>query len=233
MVRSSILSQKCFIRGIKILKWKRSEELFTLDTEKGALLIIDMQNFSCSPIGRDPLPNIEETIQQINRLADFCRKQSIPIIWVRHNFTITNSLNNSGLFGLFHDEKSMSTITNLDKGTEIYAAMHFDSTKDHVVFKNRYSAFLSDPPELHTLLKKLNKYQLWVTGIAANVCVESTLRDAMQLDYEVILVSDGTTATSDTALVNTLENTYHFFGDVRTTSDIIQTLEDHTSIKRI
>lgn len=67
---------------------------------------------------------------------------------------------------------------------------------------------------------------MWITGIAANVCVESTLRDAMQLDYEVILISDGTTATSDTAL-NTLENTYNFFGDVYTASDIIQTLEDY------
>ena len=214
------------------MNWKRPEKLFTLDTEKAALVIIDMQNFSCSPIGRDPLPNIDTTIQQINRLADFCRKLKIPIIWVRHNFSITDSLNNFGLFGLFHDEKSMSTITNLDKGTEIYAAMHFDSTQDHVVFKNRYSAFLSDPPELHTLLKKLNKHQLWVAGIAANVCVESTLRDAMQLDYEVILISDGTTATSDTALENTLENTYHFFGDVRTASDIIQVFEDHISTKK-
>ncbi len=55
----------------------------------------------------------------------------------------------------------------------------------------------------------------------------------MQLDYEVILVSDATTATSDMALENTLENTYHFFGDVRTTSDIIQTFEGKTSTKRI
>ena len=96
-------------------------------------------------------------IQQINHLVDFCREFNIPIIWIRHNVTISDTLNNSGLFALFHDEKSMSTITNLDKGTEIYAAMHFDSTQDHIVFKNRYSAFLSDPPELHTLLKKLNK----------------------------------------------------------------------------
>ncbi len=207
--------------------------LFAPDARKAAFVVIDMQNFSCSPVGRDPLPNIDTTIQQINRLSDFCRKIQVPIIWVRHNITITDTLNNSGFFTLFHDDKSMSTIANFDKGTDIYAAMHFDSTQDHIVFKNRYSAFLSDPPELHTLLKKLDKHQLWIAGIAANVCVESTLRDAMQLDYEVILVSDGTTATSDTALENTLENTYHFFGDLHATSDIIQAFEDHISTKRI
>jgi len=45
---------------------------------------------------------------------------------------------------------------------------------------------------------------------ANNICVESTLRDAMQLDYEVILVSDGTTATDDILRESTLANTYHF-----------------------
>ncbi len=118
----------------------------------------------------------------------------------------------------------MGDIANHEKGTDIYAAMHFESRQDYVVLKNRYSAFLSDPPELHTLLKRLEKSQLLIAGVAANVCVESTPRDAMQLDYEVTLVSDGTTATNNAVLESTLENTYHFFGDVRTTENIISHL---------
>ena len=208
-------------------QWKRPENLFLLNEQKAAFIIIDMQNFSCTPIGRDPLVRIDTIIQQINKLADFCRELHIPVIWVRHNLTMTNLQDDSGLFKLFHDKNHMNNIINLDKGTEIYAAMHFDSIQDHIVFKNRYSAFLSDPPELDTLLKKLKKNQLLVAGVAANVCVESTLRDAMQLDYEVILVSDGITATDDAMLKSTLENTYRFFGDVRMVSDIIHVFEDN------
>ena len=205
-------------------QWKRPENLFVLDVEKAALVIIDMQNFACVPIDREPLPRIDTVIQQINHLVDFCRETSIPIIWVQHNFTITDKLDNSGLFPLFHNKEHIDNIANHEKGTDIYAAMHFESRQDYVVFKNRYSAFLANPPELHTLLKRLEKRQLLIAGVAANVCVESTLRDAMQLDYEVILISDGTTATDDMLLENTLENTYHFFGDVRTTENIISHL---------
>ena len=209
-------------------QWKRPENLFVLDSKKAALVIIDMQNFTCAPIGREPLPHIDTVIQQINHLVDFCRETSIPIIWVQHNFTITDRVDNSGLLPLFHNKELMGNIANHKKGTDIYAAMHFESRQDYVVLKNRYSAFLSDPPELHTLLKRLKKRQLLIAGVAANVCVESTVRDAMQLDYEVILVSDGTTATDDMLLESTLENTYHFFGDVLTLSSIIQKLEDQT-----
>jgi len=217
------------IKGVAMIKqWKRPENLFLLNAQKAAFVIIDMQNFSCAPIGRDPLPHIEIVIQQINKLADFCRELHIPVIWVRHNLTMTNLRDDCGLFKLFHDKNHMNNTINLDKGTEIYAAMHFDSIQDHIVFKNRYSAFLSDPPELDTLLKKLKKNQLLVAGVVANVCVESTLRDAMQLNYEVILVSDGITAINDAALENTLSNTYSFFGDVRTAQNIIQVFEGYT-----
>lgn len=42
----------------------------------------------------------------------------------------------------------------------------------------------------------------------------------MQLDYEVILISDGTTVPDDEALKNTLTNTRLFFGDVQTADEI-------------
>ena len=78
-------------------------------------------------------------------------------------------------------------------------------------------------------LKALGRTQLLVAGIAANVCVESTIRDAMQLDYEVILVSDGTTASDEGALQNTLTNTRLFFGDVRTADEIAASLMKNSS----
>jgi ureidoacrylate peracid hydrolase len=114
---------------------------------------------------------------------------------------------------------------NLCQGTEIYREMDVDYSHDHVVFKNRYSAFLSNPPELRDKLEALGRKQLLIAGIAANVCVESTLRDAMQLDYEVILVSDGTTSPDEAALQNTLTNTRLFFGDVQITDEIAVNLK--------
>ena len=207
-----------------VRQWKRPENLFVLDPQKTAFVVIDMQNFSCAPEGGDPLPGINKVITQINRLADFCREKDIPVIWVRHNITSAGTTDDAGLYSLFHDRGHTKSAMDLGKGTEIYAGMHFDPTRDHVVLKNRYSAFLSKPPVLREKIDALKKRQLIFAGVAANVCVESTVRDAMQFDYEIVLVSDGVTAANDALLEGTLTNTRLFFGDVRTAEEIMREL---------
>lgn len=209
---------------IVIKQWKRPERLFALSSQKAAFVIIDMQNFSCAPAAGDSLPRISEAITRINQLADFCREKGIPVIWVRQNITSTGTLDDAGLYPLFHDKRHTKSIMNRCVGTEIYSGMHLDPARDHVVFKNRYSAFLSNPPELREKVDSLKRTQLIIAGVAANVCVESTVRDAMQLDYEVVLVSDGITAAPDALLESTLANTRLYFGDVRTSAEVMEAL---------
>jgi ureidoacrylate peracid hydrolase len=209
-------------------KWNRPKNLFVLSATKAAFVIIDMQNFSCAP-SNGAMPCISEVIMQINRLADFCRTVRVPVIWVRQNITVNTTGDNAGLYPAFHDRSHLENLCNESKGTEIFSEMHFNPFVDYVVFKNRYSAFRSNPPELHEKLDSLKRTQLIVAGIAANVCVESTVRDAMQLDYEVVLVSDGITTFDKTLLESTLKNTMLFFGDVRTTEEVTEALREHAS----
>ena len=205
------------------------ENRFVLDAPKASLVIIDMQNFSCAPENGEVLPHLNQVITQINKLADFSRQIGIPVIWVRHNINITTDQDgtDAGLYPVFHNMTQVKSASNRSNGTEIYPLMHFDPASDYVVYKNRYSAFRSNPPELRKKLESLNRTQLIVTGIAANVCVESTLRDAMQLDYEVVLVSDGVTAINETLLESTLMNTRLFFGDVRITKEVMEALSQN------
>ena len=188
-----------------------------------------MQNSSCVPSGESPLPHIREVIDNINLLADFCRGKGIPVVWVRHSIRSRGNSNDAGLYTLFHQETRIQDMMNRSRGTELFPDMHFSPSNDHVVFKNRYSAFLSKPPELEQKLELLRKSQILVAGIAANACVESTVRDAMQLDYEVVLVSDCTTAADESLLSNTLENTSRFFGDVLSTREVIEALSGNPS----
>ncbi len=192
-----------------------------LDPNKAVLVIIDMQKFSCAVEDESLRLALDQVVLHINRLAGVCRKLNIPIIWVRHNLHSTEHGNDGGFFQLFHDKNRTRSVMDYSEGTEIFSEMEVNAARDHVVFKNRYSAFLANPPELQHKLTELGRQQLLITGIAANVCVESTLRDAMQLDYEVILVSDGTIGTDETSYQNTIRNTQLFFGDVRSSDDII------------
>lgn len=203
----------------------RPIHLFRLHTSKAALVIIDMQNFSCGPSGEPAMPGIASAVARTNNLADHCRSLGVPVIWVRQNITCGPKGDTGGLYGAFHDKDHVRSICNRGKGTEIFRGMHFDPVKDHVVFKNRYSAFLSDPPELRQELDRLKRTQLIIAGVAANVCVESTARDAMQLDYEVTLVADATTSPDTTLLKNTLKNIALFFGDVRSTNEVVEELK--------
>ena len=209
----------------------RPMHLFRLDASRAALVIIDMQNFSCAPSGGQTMPGINDTMVQTNKLADFCRSLGVPVIWVRQNVTCGQSGDNGGLYRAFHDKDHVKNICNKGTGTEIFRDMHFDPAKDHVVFKNRYSAFLSNPPELRQALDKLKRTQLIVVGVAANVCVESTVRDAMQLDYEVTVVADATTSPDKTLLRSTLKNIIFFFGDVRSTKEVMDELRNSSARK--
>jgi len=203
----------------------RQMYLFRLDPSKAVFVVIDMQNFSCAPSQGAAMTDIGKITSEINRLAAFCRSANVPVIWVRHNITAGPAGNDAGLYSAFHEATRLKDLYNEGKGTEVFPRMRFDPSADHVVFKNRYSAFLSDPPELRRKLEQLGRTQLIVAGIAANVCVESTVRDAMQLDYEVTLAADGVATFDQALLKSTLKNTMLFFGDVLTTEEIMDGLK--------
>lgn len=98
------------------------------------------------------------------------------------------------------------------------------SPRDVKVNKGRFAAFIPGTCDLHSLLQQRGIDTLIVTGTVTNVCCESTARDAMQLNYKVVFVSDGTAAFSDRAHNATLENMWLMFADVMTTEEVIATI---------
>lgn len=90
-----------------------------------------------------------------------------------------------------------------------------------IVTKHRYSGFIGT--DLQLILRSIGATQLAFAGFAANVCVESTLRDAYMLDFEVTLLNDATAgAFSSEELAGTVENVRKFFGDVLTTEEWLE-----------
>ncbi len=60
-----------------------------------------------------------------------------------------------------------------------------------------------------------------MTGTVANVCCESSAREASTLGYRVIMVADANAARVDADLSATLYTIYRSFGDVRPTIDLL------------
>ena len=67
-----------------------------------------------------------------------------------------------------------------------------------------------------------------VCGTATNVCCDSTARDGMFLDYEVIMVSDGCAAGTDEEHSAALLTFLLLFGDVMTADDVIATVQQNS-----
>jgi ureidoacrylate peracid hydrolase len=89
---------------------------------------------------------------------------------------------------------------------------------DIVVPKTRYSGFFNT--NIDSMLRARGIRNIVFTGIATNVCVESSLRDAFHLEYFGIVLEDATHAAGpDFAQKAALYNIETFFGWVSTVAD--------------
>ena len=56
------------------------------------------------------------------------------------------------------------------------------------LLKNRYSALIAGSSALERLLRSLDIDTILIAGTKTNVCCEATARDAMMLDFKVVMV---------------------------------------------
>lgn len=92
---------------------------------------------------------------------------------------------------------------------------------EFILNKTTFSAFASTG--LERTLRHLGIETLVVGGVATNVCVEATARDAVDLGYQVILVDDACAAYSPESHEAALLN-FQGFGRVRLADEVLALL---------
>ena len=191
------------------------------DASKTAFLVVDMQNFYVAEVD-----TAKSIVPNINRLAAACREQAVPVIWVV--MTLADKVGGPSQWSLYHDyfftdAKGNNHLTQLSpghNGHELYPDLDFRES-DLMVHKKRFSPFITGSSDLHERLQGMGIENLLVAGTATNMCSESTARDAMMLDYKVVMVEDANAARYDDDHLAGLTSFYQSFGDVRTTDDAI------------
>jgi ureidoacrylate peracid hydrolase len=97
---------------------------------------------------------------------------------------------------------------------------------DLIVNKTRYDGFCGTP--LDSMLRTRGIRTLFFTGIATNVCVESTLRAAFFLDYWPVLLCDATMQAGPALLQEaTIRNVELALGWTLSSSEFLQTASQH------
>jgi ureidoacrylate peracid hydrolase len=198
-----------------------------LDARRTALIVIDMQNAFVAKGAPVEVPAARAIVPALNRLTTELRKQRVPIIWVCHQ-NEANGRDWERFFGTFvapqARQRAAQALTAGDPLQRLYGELNV-TPGDLATTKNRYSALIGQSSDLGTMLKQHAIDTLLIAGTKTNVCCECTARDAMMLDYKVVMLSDCTAALSDAEHLATLENVIQQFGDVMTSDEVLQILK--------
>ena len=197
-----------------------------VELRKCAVVVVDMQNAFASKGGMldvagVDISNAPRVVSSIKTVVNAARQASVPIVYVQMGYK--PDLSNSGGPNSpnWHKELAIHLMrcrpelkgTLLTEGTWDFAIVEELNPEpgDLVVIKTRYSGFAGTT--LDSQLRTRGIRYLFFVGIATNVCVESTLRDAYFHDYWPILIADGAMPAGPATLHEaTLFNVENFFG---------------------
>lgn len=163
---------------------------FQIDPARTALINVDMQRcfVEGSPLAS---PDGLALAERVNRLSAACREAGSTVVhtrgWLRRDGS------NLGIVGELVPPFIYNLYTEGAPTAEIHDAVVVEA-RDVILDKPRYGAFTGTA--LDGILRAKGIEAIIVSGIATNICCETTAREASQLDFRVFFLSDGT-ATSE------------------------------------
>lgn len=164
-----------------------------------------------------------EVVPILKRLIEFCRKVKIPIFYsqaVREESGIDLLTRSHRILPKSREEriKRRPICIRGSWDAEIVDELK-PSLDDHVVIKRRDSIF--QDTEVEVWLRSLGIDSIIFSGIDTSICVESSLRDAFNHGYDILLISDATASNNLDHYNSTLDNIRNYYGLVMNIDELI------------
>lgn len=213
-----------------------------VDPARAAILVVDMQNAFASKGGMFDLSGIDiggarQVITILREVLDAARSARIQVVYLQMGYDA--KLTTSGgpespnwqkelalLLMRRRPELKGKVLTQGQWDWEVVEELG-PHPEDLVVNKTRYSGFYGTP--LDSILRTRGIRTLFFAGIATNVCVESTLRDAFFLDYWPILLTDASMQAGPPILQQaTVLNVENYLGWTLSSSEFLQAVSEHS-----
>jgi nicotinamidase-related amidase len=131
-----------------------------------AVLVIDMQHALCT--GPEEAWDIERVIANVNAIVTRARRLGLPVIMIQH-------------------EDDSGPLVYGTEGWEIDERVSTDPS-DLRLQKRTCDSFLGT--QLHPFLERQGVRRLVVCGLQTDFCIDTTVRRALGLGYDVTLVAD-------------------------------------------
>jgi ureidoacrylate peracid hydrolase len=208
-------------------------EALSFKPSETAVIVVDMQNAYLSPGGYVDLAGFDITgsagaIAGTARVLAAARAAGVTVIYFQNGWDPDYVEAGGPGSPNWHKSNALKTMrarpdlagTLLARGTWDYAIVDELAPQpgDIVIAKTRYSGFFNT--NIDSVLRARGIRTLVFTGVATNVCVESSLRDAFHLEYFGVVLEDATHHLGpDFIQQAALYNIEKFFGWVSTTAD--------------
>ncbi|WP_394532385.1 isochorismatase family protein [Priestia aryabhattai] len=177
-----------------------------VDFTKTALVLIDLQK-GIVPIGGDEI--VEKSVQLVNRF----REQNGFISFVRVDFQ-----DGKDALTPETDQKPSAPQERPTDWAEFDPRLNVQET-DYIVTKRQWGAFFGTDLDLQ--LRRRGIDTIVLCGIATNIGVESTAREAFQYGYNQIFITDAMATFTKEEHEATLSYIFPKIGKLRTTQQFL------------
>ncbi len=198
-----------------------------IDPAKTALVVVDMQVAFVESGKPSEVSHAKDIVPNINRLAAGLRATGGTVVWIVSAFDENIATDwSSFIGGTYKKEHAERVVGQLREGADGHRLWPDMDRQlgDMTVTKNRFSAFLPGASDLAEQLRERGIENVLITGTLTNVCCESSARDAMMRNFNVVMVSDGNATYSDVLHNASLNSLAITFADIMTTDEVLQRL---------
>jgi ureidoacrylate peracid hydrolase len=223
---------------VNIVEIPAEPEAISLDLDRTALVVVDMQNAFASPGGMLDLAGIDvsgarDAVANARLVCGAARSAGMAVMYLTIGWPADGST--AGGLDSPNPKKELALRLMRERpelrgrlltfGTWDFQIVDELSPEpaDIVIVKSRYSGFHGT--NLDSVLRGLGVRNLLVAGIASNVCVESTIRDAYFHEYWPVMIEDATMPAGSAEIQRaTIYNVKTFFGWVANAEDVATAL---------
>jgi ureidoacrylate peracid hydrolase len=199
----------------------------TIDPAKTAHVVIDMQNGFMERGAPVEVPAARGIVDNINRISAAVRESGGLNVFV--HFTTPEGEAPAWpvlmeRLGKTAGETHRDAFTRGAHHWQLWPTLEVEDG-DVEIEKVRFSAFTPGASGLDALLRERGIDTVIVTGTLTNCCCESTARDAMQLNYRVLIAADANAALSDEEHAATLHIMAMIFADLYSADELVELLK--------
>lgn len=194
-----------------------------MNKSKTALLIIDMQNAfirsegSLAKLGIN-IGRTSHVIEPIIKLKTAAKEANMPVIYLK--MALRQDYMDAGILQeVFPPLKDLGHCVIDTWDSEIVDELK-PGSDDIVINKHTFSGFYNT--NFESILRNMNIDTLIVTGIATNICVESTVRDGFVRNFKMIIPREATASYDEAMERGSFVNFEFGFAKIAPMDDVIR-----------